>query len=104
MAIPVGNDQPGVAARLKWSGAGKFLPMSQLRGDRLHALVLRVLNHTRYGESARELQRGIQASGGLKQAADIVERAARKAAQTGPKGHLRGARTPAGARGLSYAS
>ena len=77
MAIPVGNDQPGVAARLKWSGAGKFLPMSQLRGDRLHALVLRVLNHTRYGEIARELQRGIRASGGLQQAADIVESAQR---------------------------
>jgi UDP:flavonoid glycosyltransferase YjiC (YdhE family) len=28
VAIPVGNDQPGVAARLKWSGARAFLPLS----------------------------------------------------------------------------
>ena len=39
VAIPVGNDQPGVAARLKWSGAGEFLPLSQLRADRLRTLV-----------------------------------------------------------------
>ena len=77
VAIPVGNDQPGVAARLKWSGAGELLPLSQLRADRLHALVRRVLNDTHYGERARELQRGIQASGGLKQAAGIVESAQR---------------------------
>jgi zeaxanthin glucosyltransferase len=73
VAIPVGNDQPGVAARLKWSGAGEFLPLSQLRADRLRGVVERVLTDARYGERARELQRGIQASGGLKQAADIVE-------------------------------
>jgi zeaxanthin glucosyltransferase len=76
VAIPVGNDQPGVAARLKWSGAGEFLPLSQLRVDRLRPLVHRVLNDARYRERARDLQRGIQASGGVKQAADIVERAA----------------------------
>jgi MGT family glycosyltransferase len=77
VAIPVGNDQPGVASRLKWSGAGEFLPLSQLRADRLRGLVERVLTDPRYGERARELQRGIQASGGLKQAADIVEAAQR---------------------------
>jgi MGT family glycosyltransferase len=75
VAIPVGNDQPGVAARLKWSGAGEFLPLSQLRADRLRTLVERVLTDPRYRERAKELQRGFQASGGLKQAADIVERA-----------------------------
>ena len=77
VAVPVGNDQPGVAARLKWSGAGEFLPLSQLRADRLRALVQGVLTGARYRERARELQRGIQASGGVKRAADIVERAAR---------------------------
>ena len=75
VAIPVGNDQPGVAARLKWSGAGEFLPLSQLRADRLRTLVERVLTDARYRQRAKELQRGFQASGGLKQAADIVERA-----------------------------
>ncbi len=83
VAIPVGNDQPGVAARLKWSGAGEFLPLSQLRADRLRTLVERVLTDARYRQRAKELQRDFQASGGLKQAADIVERAihARSAAE-----------------------
>jgi zeaxanthin glucosyltransferase len=76
VAIPVGNDQPGVAARLKWSGAGEFLPLTQLRADRLRALVQRVLTDPRYRARARELQREIQSSGGLRQAADIVERVA----------------------------
>jgi MGT family glycosyltransferase len=63
VAIPVGNDQPGVAARLKWSGAGEFLPLSKLRADRLRGLVERV-PPTRDMASGKELQRGIQASGG----------------------------------------
>jgi MGT family glycosyltransferase len=77
VAIPVGNDQPGVAARLKWSGAGEFLPFTQLRADRLRTLIERVLTDARYRRRAAELQRSFQASGGLKQAADIVERVAR---------------------------
>jgi MGT family glycosyltransferase len=75
VAIPVGNDQPGVAARLKWSGAGEFLPLSQLRADRLRGLVRSVLTDTRYKERARGLEGAIQASGGVRLAADIVERA-----------------------------
>jgi UDP:flavonoid glycosyltransferase YjiC (YdhE family) len=39
--------------------------------------VRQVLNDTRYADRARELQRGFQASGGLRQAADIVEAAQR---------------------------
>jgi len=83
VAIPVGNDQPGVAARLKWSGAGEFLPLGRLRPDRLRPLVQRVMDDPAYAGHARRLQREIQAGDGLKKAADIVERAGLKASTAG---------------------
>jgi len=39
VAIPVTNEQPGIAARLKCSGAGEALPISKLDASRLRALV-----------------------------------------------------------------
>jgi len=78
VAIPVGNDQPGVAARLKWCGAGEFVPLRRLTPSRLRKLVQRVLTDPAYRTRARELQRQIQTAGGVTRAADIVEQAIKK--------------------------
>jgi MGT family glycosyltransferase len=74
VAIPVGNDQPGVAARLKWVGAGEMIPVARLRADRLRPLVERVLRDKRYRERARAVQAEIRKVDGVARAADIVER------------------------------
>jgi MGT family glycosyltransferase len=74
VAIPVGNDQPGVAARLKHVGAGEMIPVQQIRADRLRPLVERVLGDPRYRDRARALQAEIRKKDGVGMAADIVER------------------------------
>jgi len=48
VAIPVGNDQPAVAARVRWTGAGEMLPLERLRANRLTPLVERVLTQESY--------------------------------------------------------
>src|SRR5213078_2466127 len=65
VAIPVGNDQPGVAARLKSVGAGEILPVGRLRADRLRPLVQDVLSNTIYRERAQAIQSEIRKLDGV---------------------------------------
>jgi MGT family glycosyltransferase len=72
VAIPVGNDQPGVAARVKWLGAGERLSFKRLRADRLRTLVKKVLEEERYRLQARRLMLEIKRTNGVKRAADVI--------------------------------
>jgi UDP:flavonoid glycosyltransferase YjiC (YdhE family) len=38
VAIPVANDQPGVAARIAWTGAGEVVPFARLSVPKLRGL------------------------------------------------------------------
>jgi zeaxanthin glucosyltransferase len=73
VAIPVGNDQPGVAARVKWLGAGELLPLKQLRADRLRPVVKKVLEKEQYRLQARRLMLEIKRTDGVGRAADLIE-------------------------------
>lgn len=75
VAIPITNDQPGVAARLVWTKAGEVVPLSRLSVPRLRAAVQRVLTEDFYQKNAARLQEAIRHSGGVSRAADIVEQA-----------------------------
>jgi zeaxanthin glucosyltransferase len=74
VAMPITNDQPGVAARIAWSGAGICLPRKQLTTAKLRSAIESILEQPTYNDNARRLQREIARSGGVKLAADIVER------------------------------
>jgi MGT family glycosyltransferase len=73
VAIPVGNDQPGVAARVKWLGAGESLSLRRLRADRLRTLVKKVLEEETYRRQAHRLMLEIKRINGTDRAADLVE-------------------------------
>jgi len=76
VALPLGNDQPGVAARVKACGAG--VVVSRRRGNfkrRLRAGVRAVLEDGRYREAARRVQAEMAKVDGLERAADVIERA-----------------------------
>ncbi|MFQ5733378.1 MAG: glycosyltransferase [Planctomycetaceae bacterium] len=77
VAIPVTNDQPGVAARIERSGCGLTVPLSKLSVPRLRTAVERVLTDRRFRGNARRLQQSIQQAGGVARAADVVETAIR---------------------------
>ena len=73
VAIPITNDQPGVAARLAWTGAGEFVPLSRLSVPRLRDAIQRLLTQDSYKKNASRLQEAILRAGGVSRAADIVE-------------------------------
>ncbi len=73
VAIPITNDQPGVAARIAWTGCGEILPLRKLSSKRLRRLVRGVLEEPRYGQAAQRMRAAIARAGGVQRAADIVE-------------------------------
>jgi MGT family glycosyltransferase len=75
VAIPVTNDQPGVAARIAWTGAGEAIPLSRLSVPKLRGAIQRVLTEESYKNNASRLQDAIAHAGGVSRASDIVEQA-----------------------------
>jgi zeaxanthin glucosyltransferase len=77
VALPVGNDQPGVAARLKYLGVGEFIPVHKVTPARLRSAIDKVRGDPAYRTRAREYQRRIAELDGVRRAADIAEEAFR---------------------------
>jgi zeaxanthin glucosyltransferase len=75
VAIPMGFDQPGVAARIAYHGVGEFVEEADLTAKRLLQLIQTVLNNPGYREKARYFQKVIARAQGLDTAADLIERA-----------------------------
>jgi zeaxanthin glucosyltransferase len=73
VAMPLGNDQPGVAARVAAKGAGIVIPPRKLNVQRLRTAVRSVLEDNSYRTAARNLQTAIQQVNALETAADIIE-------------------------------
>ena len=74
VAIPIGYDQPGVAARIAYHGVGEFVELGNLTARRLSDLILKVTANRNYRDKARWFQKVIRETRGLDIAADIVER------------------------------
>ncbi|MDQ2775144.1 MAG: glycosyl transferase family 1 [Acidobacteriota bacterium] len=75
VAVPITYEQPAIARRIVWSGAGRVIPFSRLSVRRLRAAMHDVLSNPVYTERARVVQRCIQESGGVRRAADLIETA-----------------------------
>lgn len=73
VAIPVTNDQPGVAARIACSGCGETITLKQLSVPKLKNAINQVLTEDSYKQNALRLQEDIFRAGGVSRAADIIE-------------------------------
>ena len=75
VAIPITNDQPGVAARIVWTGTGEVIPLNILTTEKLRRAIARVFTQDSYKKNALRLQEAIYHAGGGHSAADIIEQA-----------------------------
>jgi MGT family glycosyltransferase len=75
VAIPVTNDQPGIAGRIAWTGAGEVVPLSKLSAKRLQKAVRKVFHEDSYKKNAWRLKEAIEQAVGVSGAADIIEQA-----------------------------
>ncbi|MDQ6678155.1 MAG: glycosyltransferase [Acidobacteriota bacterium] len=73
VAIPIAFEQPGIAARIQWTGTGDFVPLSKATTPRLRSCVKRVLTEASYRQAAGAMAEKIRATGGCQQAANIIE-------------------------------
>ncbi|ARV59264.1 glycosyl transferase family 1 [Nostocales cyanobacterium HT-58-2] len=73
IAIPITYEQPGNAARIKWTGTGEVIPLTRLSISKLQAAIQRVLTEDFYLNNALRIKRSLLEAGGVKRAADIVE-------------------------------
>lgn len=75
VAIPITNEQPGIASRIARTGAGEVLSLRNLSVSKLQTAIKGVLTEPSYQNNAQRLQQAILRAGGVKRAADIVEQA-----------------------------
>jgi len=75
VAIPIGFDQPGVAARIAHHGVGEFMEVDDLTVEGLTTLIRKVLKDSRYRDRSQYFRRVIAEARGLDVAADVIERA-----------------------------
>lgn len=75
VAIPIANDQPGIAARVVWAGCGEAIPLKNVNVAKLRTAIQKVLTEDSYKQNALRLQEAIRRAGGVSRAVDIVEQA-----------------------------
>jgi MGT family glycosyltransferase len=75
IAIPVTNDQPGVAARIADKKTGKTTSLDGLDASNLSGLLDEVLNDPVYRDNSRSIQKAIAKRNGLSVAAELLEQA-----------------------------
>jgi len=73
VAIPIATDQPGVGARLAWTGTGEVIPLARLGTTMLRAAIKQVLTQDSYKKNASRLSEAIRRAGGVSRPADIIE-------------------------------
>jgi len=75
VAIPVTNDQPGVAARIAYTKTGAFVPLQEMTVRRLSAIIDEVLGNREYRLNADQMKQAIARANGLEKAVDLLEKA-----------------------------
>ncbi len=82
VAIPVTNDQPGVAARIAYTKTGAVIPLKEMTIPRLASLIDEVLSNPEYGDNANQLKNAIAKPDGPEKAADLLEEVFQLSKQT----------------------
>jgi len=75
LALPVTNDQPGVAARVEHLGVGKCIPVKKVTVARLRQCILDLMGSPSYKERALKCADEIRRLDGPTFAAELIERA-----------------------------
>ncbi len=75
IAIPIANDQQGVAARIAWTKTGVVIPLEDCSISQLSTAIKLVLNNDDYRQNVLRLKSEIEKTGGISKAAEIIEKA-----------------------------
>lgn len=73
VAIPITYEQPAIAQRIRWTGAGFTLSLRSVSVKTLRNAIDKVLESSAYTVAARAVQSSIREAGGTPRAADLIE-------------------------------
>lgn len=73
VTVPITYEQPAIAQRVAWCGAGRAVPFAKLSSARLRAVIAEVLGNPGYRSAAGRVRESIQRAGGVRRAADLIE-------------------------------
>ena len=73
LALPIANDQPGVAARVVHSGCGLMIPIARADAPRIRAALQKLIGDPSHRRKAERMAEANREAGGSKRAADIIE-------------------------------
>jgi MGT family glycosyltransferase len=73
VAIPVGEDQPGVAVRIARANVGRIVPIERASVTALRDAIHTVLEDPQYRTAARDCQSALSALNGADRAASLIE-------------------------------
>jgi len=82
VAIPVAEDQPGVAARLRRAGVALTIPRRRLSVPRLTAAVVELITNPTYHEALRRCRDAVARRNGVEEAVNIIDRCLATRART----------------------
>jgi zeaxanthin glucosyltransferase len=75
VSVPITYEQPAIASRMEWCGAGQVVPFSKLNSGRLRKAIREVLAEARYRAAAERVRESIRQAGGAARAAELILRA-----------------------------
>lgn len=74
VAVPITFEQPAIASRVRWTGVGEFVPLASLNTQTLREAIRKVLSNPSYARKAHAIKTSIEESGGVRRAADLIEK------------------------------
>jgi MGT family glycosyltransferase len=74
ITIPIAFEQPTIAARIDWLGVGKSIPVAKLNIPILRSSIKQLFSRQSYRQAAEKVKNSIDRAGGVRQAADIIEK------------------------------
>ena len=78
VVMPITYEQPAIAQRVGWVGAGETIPVSRVNASLLRARIpTTVLGNPEYAQAAKRVAEGIRAAGGVRRACELIENVGR---------------------------
>jgi zeaxanthin glucosyltransferase len=72
VAVPITYEQPAIAERLRFTGAGESIALAALDSTRLREMISKVMSTGNYRQGAAAIAESIAKAGGVRAAADII--------------------------------